>query len=101
SGVRFVAFFPGSKLGKDELKQVINPKIGTFEFDTFPAFKDQIDLLLAGSSKAAMMDSPGDTVESGNFVFQMSEKFPPTRKVVFLVVDRSGRAVARIDAPLP
>jgi hypothetical protein len=41
SGVRFVAFFPGSKLGKDELKQVINPKIGTFEFDTFPADRGQ------------------------------------------------------------
>jgi len=102
SGVKFVTFFPDSKLGRDELKQLINPKIGgRFDFDTFPAFKDHSDLLLAGGSKAAIIVTPGDTVASGNFIFQMSQKFPPTRKVIFLVVDQSGRPVARIDAPLP
>jgi hypothetical protein len=101
SGVKFVTFFPDSKLGRDELKQLINPKIGNrFDFDTFPAFKNHPDLLLAGSSKAVMTVTPGDTEASGNFVFQISDKFPPTRKVVFIVVDQSGRPVARIDVPL-
>jgi hypothetical protein len=101
SGVKFVAFFADSRLGPDELKLLINPKIGHFEFETFPAFRGKSDLLLADSSRAALTVSPGDTVASGTFIFQISQKFPQTRKIIFLVVDKSGRPVARIDAPLP
>jgi len=101
TGVKFVAYFANSKLGADELKQLINPKSGNIEFETFPAFDGKSGLLVAESSKAALTVRPGDTVTSGTFVFQISQKFPPTRKVIFLVVDKSGRPVARIDAPLP
>jgi hypothetical protein len=101
SGLTFVVSFANSKLGANELKQLINPKIGHFEFDTFPAFKGNTGLLLDGSSKAALLVSPGDNVSSGTFIFQISEKFPVSRNVIFLAVDESGRPVARIDAPLP
>jgi hypothetical protein len=101
TGVKFVAYFANSEFGADELKQLINPKIGRFEFETFPAFNDNSRLLLAERSKAALTVSSGDTITSGTFIFQISEKFPPTRKVIFLVVDKSGQPLARIDAPLP
>lgn len=102
SGVRFVVFFPGSKLGPGELKRLIVPKTGgRFEFETFPAFESHSELLLTGSSTSAFTISPGDSVSYGTLIFQISQNFPPTRNVIFLVVDQSGRPVARIDAALP
>jgi hypothetical protein len=102
SGVKFVAYFPDSKLEPGELKRLLITKIGgRFDFDTFPAFKSNSNLLLAGDSRAALTVSPGDAVQSGTIVFLISKGFPPTRDVAFLVVDESGRPVARIDAPLP
>jgi hypothetical protein len=102
TGVKFVGFFAESKLGPEQLKQFISPKVGgRFEFDTFPAFKANSGLLLDGASRAAITVSPGDKVASGTLIFEISKGFPPARNVTFLLVDESGRPVARIDTPIP
>ena len=102
NGVTFVAYFPDSKLQPEELKRLLPTKLGgRFDFDTFPAFKSDSKLLLAGATNAALTVSPGETVQSGRIVFLISKDFPPTRDMALLIVDQSGRPVARIDAPLP